>query len=269
MFLSSPGQNARGLTKAFNDVVGLDNNIVSRSSMDKVRGAWVEFYKAMVMKLAAERVAADVASANTTRAAFVLLFLIHVQDEADIRFRSGADDDVNIPRRSRASKVQQHVVELATKHGALEIPTEMEALGDKTAATLCTSFERLVRSIAADVFPATGVGAKPQASVPAKPQALVRAKPQALVSAKPQPEVWLFHILVGDGIATNDAAAKRLWACLQERGLGPRVRCFLLVIVCGSHQAGLNENCSDGQGGRSCCTRIVVSGYRWRGRSAL
>lgn len=97
MFLSSPGQNARGLTKCFNDVVGLDKNIVSRTTMDKVRGAWVEFYKTMVMKLPAKRVAADVAFANNTRAVFVALFLIHVQDEADIRFRNGADDDVNIP----------------------------------------------------------------------------------------------------------------------------------------------------------------------------
>ena len=56
---------------------------------------------------------------------------------------------------------------------------------------------------------------------------------------KPQAEVRIFHILIGDGIATNDAAAKRLWACLQERGLGPRVRYFLMVIVCGTHQVGL------------------------------
>ena len=49
----------------------------------------------------------------------------------------------------------------------------------------------------------------------------------------------MFHILVGDGIATNEAAAKRLWACLQERGLGPRVRYFICLIVCGTHQAGL------------------------------
>ena len=49
----------------------------------------------------------------------------------------------------------------------------------------------------------------------------------------------MFHILVGDGIATNDKAARLLWACLQKQGLGPRVRYFLMVIVCGTHQVGL------------------------------
>ena len=39
IFLSEPGQNARGLTKAFRDIVGLDANTVSRPTIDKVRGA--------------------------------------------------------------------------------------------------------------------------------------------------------------------------------------------------------------------------------------
>jgi hypothetical protein len=255
IFLTSPGQNARGLTKSFRDIIGVDKNPVSRETINKIRGAWCEFYKKIVMKLAADRVAHAVAAATSRRVAFAPVYFVHVQDEADIRLRSGDGFVSDMPGRSRASKVQQHVVELGTNFGTLEIPTEMEALGDKTAATLCTSFERLVRSFAADVFPATHVGAKPQASVPAKPQASVPAKPQASVLAKPQAsvpakpqasvlgkpqaDIWLFHILVGDGIATNDAAAKRLWACLQERGLGPRVRYFLLVIVCGTHQVGL------------------------------
>ena len=49
----------------------------------------------------------------------------------------------------------------------------------------------------------------------------------------------MLHVLVGDGIGTNEAAAKRLWACIKERGLGPRVRYLLMVIVCGTHQSGL------------------------------
>ncbi len=49
----------------------------------------------------------------------------------------------------------------------------------------------------------------------------------------------MFHVLVCDGIATNEAAEKRLWACFQERGLGQRVRYLLVLVVCGTHQAGL------------------------------
>ena len=220
LFLSSPIANARGLTKSFRDVVGLDKNTVARPTIDKVRGAWVEYYKAMILKLGAERVRGAIGAAKRIRAEFAPVFFVHVQDEADIQLRSGEDDGLPVPRRSRASKVQQNVVELVTLSGGLDIPTELEALGDKTAATLTTSFERLVRYIAAGVLPAPGGNSKLQAS------------PLA-------PEVWLFHILVGDGIATNLAAAKRLWACMQERGLGPRCRYFLLVIVCGTHQMGL------------------------------
>ena len=39
IFLTSPGQNARGLTQCFRDVVGLDTNLICTKSMDKVRGA--------------------------------------------------------------------------------------------------------------------------------------------------------------------------------------------------------------------------------------
>ena len=44
IFLTSPGQNARGMNKAIRDVIGLDTNPISRDTMDKVRGTWVEFY---------------------------------------------------------------------------------------------------------------------------------------------------------------------------------------------------------------------------------
>ena len=95
-------------------------------------------------------------------------------------------------------------------------------------ATLCSSLERCIRSVVDDVVPAELRTAPPRASVRATPQA-----------STPPPEVWIFHVLIGDGIITNNAAAKRLWACLQERGLGSRVRYFLAVIVCGTHQTGL------------------------------
>ena len=220
IFLTSPSASSRSLARSFRDVVGLDENTVGRDAIHRVRGAWVESYKAMVMKLGAERVVGALGAARHSRAAFAPIFLVHVQDEADIRLRSREDDGLPVPRRSRASKVQQNVVDLVTISGSLNIPTEMEALGDKTSATLATSFERLVRHIAAGVLPATSGTAKPPA-------------------AKHTPEIWLFHVLVGDGIATNYAAARRLWACLQDRGLGPRTRYLLLVIVCGTHQVGL------------------------------
>ena len=42
----------------------MDQNSVSRPSIDKVRGAWVEYYKKMVLKLAADRVAGTLCRAT-------------------------------------------------------------------------------------------------------------------------------------------------------------------------------------------------------------
>ena len=206
----------------------MDKNSVSRPTILTIRAAWVHHYKKMVMDLAAQRVGGAIASATIRRIPFVVLLIRHVQDEADMRMRSGEDHGGNLPSRSRSSKVQQQVVELFAGGDVLEIPTELEALGDNTAATLCTSLERCVRSVVADVVPAELRTAQPQASFRAMPQA-----------STPPADVWLFHVMIGDVINTNNAAAKRLWACLQERGLGPRVRYFLAVIVCGTHQTGL------------------------------
>ena len=50
--LTAPGQNARGLSKAFRDIVAVDKNPVSRPTIARVRGTWVEFYKNMVGKVA-------------------------------------------------------------------------------------------------------------------------------------------------------------------------------------------------------------------------
>ena len=50
-----------------------------------------------------------------------------------------------------------------------------------------------------------------------------------------EPEVWLVHAIIGDGILTNVAAAKMLWA-ISGTGAFNAVRYFLLVGKCGTHQ---------------------------------
>jgi len=111
VFLTSASQNARGLTQAFRDVIGLDKNSVSRPTILKIRAAWVHHYKKMVMDLAAELVGGLITDATIKRLEFVVVLIRHVQDEADMRMRSG-EDHCGMPSRSRASKVQQQVVDL-------------------------------------------------------------------------------------------------------------------------------------------------------------
>jgi hypothetical protein len=177
-------------------------------------------YTEMAYKSARAVVAAHCAADVSLKA----VFLVHVQDEADIRLRSGdARDGPSVPRRGRASKVQAHVVTLVAGRSRRDIPTEIEALGDKTAPTLATSLEAVLRRIVCGTLlgsSAHGNGAREQPELRGG-------------------EVWVVHILVGDGVPTNLAAAKLIWASVARDPLGPRVRYFLVVVKCATHQAAL------------------------------
>ena len=109
----------------------------------------------------------------------------------------------------------------------------LEGLVDKTAATLATSFERLVKMLLENMFPqpqpATG-GPQPATGGHSQPQPS-RSKPQA--------DVWLVHAIIGGAINTNEAAAKILWA-VAATGAFKIVRYFLLVGKRGTHQSALS-----------------------------
>ena len=125
---------------------------------------------------------------------FLSIQLTHVQDEAEIRLLSSDPScRLGLPRRSRTSKVQMHVVKLSVSGRCWDLPQELEALSDKEAATLATSFERLLLVFLSNVVPtvsATG-GSRP---------------------FRRRPDIWLVHCIIGDAIPTNLAAAKILWA---------------------------------------------------------
>ena len=214
--LAAPHASARAVAHSFRAVAGTDECTVSRPTISRIKDAWTDMYNEMVVKSARGVVSAHVASAEKLAA----LVLAHVMDETDIRLRSGdARDGPSVPRRGRASKVQAHVVTLVAGGQRREIPTELEALGDKTAPTLATSLEGQLRRVFGAVLPTSAPGSE---------------------AAAHGDEVWAAHILVGDGIPTNLAAAKLWWACVAERPLGPRVRYFLLVVKCATHQAALS-----------------------------
>ena len=227
VFLSKPNASARSLEQSFGDIVGSDVRTVSRPAMNAIRDTWVEMYKPLVHKAGATLVATTARLAKQGKAAFAPVFLVQIQDEADIRLRSeSARDGPAVPSRSRASKVQQSVL---TIHGAGEQvvrwPCELEALGNKTAATLTTSHERLLRSVVVGVLP--------------QPQAESLPRPQVAA-----PDVWIWHVVIGDGIGTNEAAGKTLWACVKQRPLAPGTRYFLVVMKCMTHQTGLTAKSS-------------------------
>lgn len=72
--------------------------------------------------------------------------LLHIHDEGSLRLRSSMEAEPGLPVRSRSSKVQQHVAMLHLPgHQPIRWLVELDALADKTAATLATSLEGVLR----------------------------------------------------------------------------------------------------------------------------
>jgi len=149
--------------------------------------------------------------------AFAAVALLHIHDEAALRLRSSTDQAAQ--SRSRSSMVQQHVVSAHIGGGrSISVPTEMDALERKTADVLATSLDGVLRPCA---------------------EAIGRGLASSSWSGLESVASWLVHILVGDGIGTNEAAAKRLLAGVQQAPLSGGLRYFVLVVRCASHQANL------------------------------
>ena len=81
------------------------------------------------------------------------------------------------------------------------MPTELEALADKIAVAIATSILGALRTAA-------------EASHAASKCAFAGS--------------WLFHVLVGDGVSTNEAAARRVLAAAMGGpvGFAKRMTCF-------------------------------------------
>ena len=126
---------------------------------------------------------------------FLSATLIHVQDEADMRLLSiDPSNRPGLPRRSRTSKVQLHVMSLRCNAAFFQLSVDLEALSDKAAATLATS-----------LYGALHIWWAP----------LVKAVTSSR-QQRSRAHFWVVHCLVGDGIGANHAAARILW---ELRGL--------------------------------------------------
>jgi hypothetical protein len=139
--------------------------------------------------------------------------LLHTHDEAKLRLRTFGEDDTK-PTRSRSSMVQQHAVYLhAGESSCIDVLTELDGLADKRAETIAASVDRVLRSVAkivGDAVKETG-GRK-----------------------------WFFiHVLVGDGIYTNNKAGRIVLAESHRVPVHEALRYLLILVVCANHQANL------------------------------
>ena len=263
VILAAPNVSGRALAEAFHLLVGSDRSMISRESVGRIRSAFLEMWRNMIFSsardfISAQRDAATGVSVAATGASnqFVSVFMSHVQDEAELRLLSSDPSSrPGLPRRSRTSKVQMHVVQISCEGKTWDIPTELEALVDKTAATLATSFEKLVLSLLNELVP--DGGASGDAVTGASVAATGASNHAQRLRRKTRPEVWFIHAIIGDGIATNEAAAKILLA-LASQGAFNAVRYVLLVGKCGTHQAALSA--TNGVMGRSAAYAAAVAG---------
>ena len=107
VFLAAPHTSGNALAHSFRVVAGFDKSTVSRPTIGKIRDAWVEMFVPMVFAAARSCVDAHLASAQRAGRACAAMILVQVQDEADMRLRSGdARDGPTVPRRGRSSKVR-------------------------------------------------------------------------------------------------------------------------------------------------------------------
>ena len=219
--LSKPLTSARGYAQAFADLCPGDGVAgCSRTTITAIKDAFVEVVKNENVKEISSTIAAVAAQARVARistpAALCVraVVMLHLQDEADMRLRSMKTCN-DPPSRGRSSKVQQHAVTLRVAGSAVDVITEVEALADKRAVTLATSLDGVLRSTLAAVV--EGIGESDDV------------------------DWWYMHVVVGDNIGTNGAAAKLLLSMARAAPPGGRrVRYFLVGVKCGTHLASLS-----------------------------
>ena len=128
---AAPTVSMRSLERSFRDACGSERTVVSRTSISKIRDAFVEVTRDMVTEKASETVRRAAKYAGD--AAFYPLVLTHLHDEACLRLRSFLEDRPSCPTRSRTSKVQQHVTTLHAYGTAVAIPQDAEALAEQVS----------------------------------------------------------------------------------------------------------------------------------------
>ena len=127
VFLASSVASGRALAQSFRDSLGPEGAVVGRASMEGIRDAWVELYKPMVSTRCADMVAEGDTRACPAGRAFTPVLLFHCQGEFDVRLRSGDPRDrPKVPRRCRASKVQQHVLRFFLGHNSATCPASLK-----------------------------------------------------------------------------------------------------------------------------------------------
>ena len=189
--LADPGLNGRQLRDVLSSDLLDGSAFISQSYAGHVKDAFVEVLK----DLCRQQVHAQVAASPRTPSGHIRapVVVTHVHDEASMRYKSYArvftEPDVggSVFSRGRYSKIQNNAISVRTSSSAaaFEWYSELQPLRCKDGSTIATALIEAVRGL----FEACALGAKAQGS---------------------NSSVRVLHLLVGDGINTNENAAKRV-----------------------------------------------------------
>ena len=208
--------------------VGLDDEAaISRSRIDMCRGAVAEVVKQLNAQQIQAAVASLLSAAMESSREAASVVAVHVHDEAGMRLRSyvpAEDPTMNIGSafkatlsRGRLSKIQNNVVTLSLADVPVPFFTELQALHKKDAGSIATAIIQVVERLFACIEKIdTGEAARRT--------------------------VRFVHVLVGDAVGTNEAAAKRVMHHFQRRVRDSRGICIkyaMLLFKCATHQANL------------------------------
>ena len=215
--LSNPFLNGRQIRDTLSLEVTDGTHLVSHGTVGKLRDAFAETLKQMASRSVSSLVA-------TAPGQCPVVFVTQTHDEASMRFRSydrvvveafGGEGQSKAFNRGRYSKVQNNVISVrVSPSGApLDWYIELQPLARKDAPTMATAVVQSLRG----VLQACSVGA----------------------SERDTPRCRVVHMLVGDGVNTNEAAAKCVLHHLLHHGAEDKVDFRMLVWKCASHQANL------------------------------
>ena len=137
----------------------------------------------------------------------------HQHDEALFRMRSNFASTAGSLCRNRSSKILNQVLELLVSDTSAKVPVELQPLSKKDASTIATGLIR-----------ATGP---------------VREACSEALSEDVAAQITLVHVITGDSIATNDLAARMVWAFMSHWCATLRVVYLIVAILCASHMANL------------------------------
>ena len=202
--LSDPGTSVRSISDFCQDFPKEEARNISHTSVAAARDAFAQIIK--------EQSRAEVAS-HSGKLEGLPFFVTHIHDEAIMRLRSTLAGLPHHVARARYTKVQNNVVRIHLDGETFEWYTELQALAEKSAPTVAQAILQVIKEII---------------------QTARSCRHQASTS-----RLRVIHMLTGDAIPTNLAAAKHVLEVVRRECSHGHlaVQYRLLVWVCASHQS--------------------------------